>query len=191
MKIKKKTLTVLLLSLLVSLCLLCFGVTGIATAYAEETPNTESTVTQEDTTEDSTATDWNKKIKAWIDTILGGAGITLDALLIAILSKKNKQSVSVTVNDAETQKKLDSLNAEYTNLKQLIVDIFQLNKGTLEVLLTLYSNNTNLDENVRGVIKAISLNSEDVVKDVMDILDADKHKEAKTTLQHISNIVLG
>lgn len=202
MKIKKRTFAVLLLSLLVSLCLLCFGIRGLHTAYAEETSSTESTVTPEDTevTEDppaatDTATDaaedWNTTIKAWIDTALGSLGLALDGFLVVLLSKKNKQSVAVTVNDTTTQTKLDNLQAEYTNLKKLFVDMFQLTKGTLDVLLALYSENKSIDDNVRDVIKSISINSESIIKDVSDILNADNHKAAKTALQNISNIVLG
>ena len=202
MKIKKRTYLVLLLSLLVSLCLLCFGIRGLYKAYAEETPSTESTVIPEDTevTEDpltstdaatDTAEDWNATVKAWIDTALGSLGIALDGFLVVLLSKKNKQSVAVTVNDSTTQTKLDNLQAEYTNLKNLFVDMFQLTKGTLDVLLALYSENKSIDDNVRDTIKAISMNSESIIKDVSDILNADKHKAAKTALQNISNIVLG
>lgn len=198
MKTKKHYYVVLLACLLVSLCLLCFGIFGVKEAYADEaseTPNTEVSVVPETSTavkeSDSEVEDYNNKIKSWLSTVFGGAGIALDTLLIAILSKKNKQSVAVTVNDEQTQNKLDSLNTEYCKLEKLVVDMFQLNKGTLEVLLTLYSDNKSLDENIRGTIKAISLNSEDIIKDVSDILDADKHKLAKTALQNISNIVLG
>lgn len=198
MKIKKRTLTVLLLSLLVSLCALCFGIRGLVVAYAEETPTTEITVAPESTevTEEppaavDTAEEWNSTIKAWIDTAVGSLGLALDGLLVMLLSKKNKQSVAVTVNDSTTQTKLDNLQSEYTNLKKLFVDMFQLTKGTLDVLLALYSENKSIDDNVRDVIKSISLNSESIIKDVSDILNADNHKAAKTALQNISNIVLG
>jgi hypothetical protein len=195
MKTKKKTFMVLLLSLLVSLFLLCFGTRDLYKAYAEEIPNTETTVVPENTndaTEPTTEVEsWNNKIKAWLGTFIGSAGIALDSLLVILISKKNKQSVAVTVNDSHTQEKLDSLQVEYSSLKKLLVDLFQLNKGTLDVLLTLYSDNKSIDENMRSIIKSISINSEDVLKDVSDIINADTHKAAKTALQNISNIVLG
>lgn len=194
MKTKKRYLYgVLLLSLLVSLFLLCFGIRNIATASAEAPSSTESTIDTMDTVteEELTAENFNSKIKAWIDTIIGGAGIGLDALLIALLSKKKSQTVDVTVNDKQTQEKLEALNAEYTNLKKLLVDVFQMTKGTFEVLTTLFANNKSIDENIRNTIKSISINSEDIIKDVDDLLDADTHKAVKTALQGISNIVLG
>jgi hypothetical protein len=198
MKTKKRTYVFLLASLLVSACLLCFGISGIKTAHAEESVVTESTVSTEDTvaTEEPSAADtaaenYNAKIKAWIDTILGSAGVAFDTLLLVALSKKNKQSVAVTVNDSTTQEKLDTMQANYDCLKKLLIDMFQLTKGTFDVLLTLYSDNKSLDDNIRSAIKSISLNSADIIKDFSDIVGADKHKAAKTALQNISNIVLG
>ena len=193
MKTKKRTIAILLISLLASLCLLCFGIGGLKKAYAEEVPITESTVTPdaEATKEDKIAEDWNSRVKSWLGTIFGGASVALDSLLIVFLSKKKKQTVAVTVNDSNTQEKLASVQAEQDNLKRLLLDMFQLSKGTLNVLLAIYADNKSVDENIRDTIKSISMNSEEVLKDVSDIINADTHKAVKTTLQNISNIVLG
>ena len=201
MKTKKHYYVILLVSLLVFMFLLFFGISELKQVYADEVLVTENTVAPEDTTTEESNENENENendivnlnytVKAWIDTVLGGAGVTLDALLIALLTRKKDQNVTVKVDDTTTQTKLDTLTTEYDNLKKLVVDIFRISKGTLDVLLALYSDNKHLDENVRGVIKTISLNSEDVIKDVSDILDADKHKATKTALNSISNIVLG
>jgi hypothetical protein len=191
MKTKKRTFRVLLLSLLVSLCALCFSTVKLINTYAESNTVAESTVTTENEAVVEVTEKWNDKVKNWLGTILGSAGVIFDTLLVVLLSKKDNKKVTVTVNDSTTQTKLDALQVEYGTIKKLLIDMFQLNKGTMDVLLTLFSSNKSLDANIRDTIKSISLNSEEVLKDVSDILKADNHKAAKTALQNISNIVLG
>ena len=192
MKTKKRFfLGVLLFSLLVSLVWFGFGINNLKRVYAQEVINTEAPASDTGTNEPELVENFNTTIKAWTDTLIGGAGVLFDALLLALISKKKEQSVAVTVNDSDTQEKLSNLSAEYATLKKLLVDMFQLTKGTLEVLTTLYADNKSLDLNARNTIKSISMNSEDIIKDVNDILNADTHKAVKTVLHNISNIVLG
>lgn len=191
MKTKKRFLWVLLFSLLVSFVWFGFGINNLKKAYAEEVINTEAPTIDTETTEPELVENFNTTIKAWIDTSIGGIGLLFDTLLIAFISKKKEQSVAVTVNDSETQTKLANLSAEYATLKKILVDMFQLTKGTLEVLTTLYADNKSLEVNVRKTIKSISMNSEDIIKDVNNILNADTHKAVKTVLHSISNIALG
>ena len=192
MKTKKRFLWVLLLfSLLVFLVWFGFGINNLKKVYAQEVINTEAPTSDTETNEPELVENFNTTIKAWTDTLIGGAGVLFDALLLALISKKKEQSVAVTVNDSETQTKLANLSAEYATLKKLLVDMFQLSKGTLEVLTTLYADNKSLELNVRNTIKSISMNSEDIIKDVNDILNADTHKSVKTVLHNISNIALG
>lgn len=191
MKTKKRTIGVLITSLLASLCLLCFGGLKLHSVYAEEATTEDTVVTQEPVATETPTEDFNTKIKAWFDTILGGAGLGLDVLLIALISKKDKKEVTVAVNDSDTQQKLDALHKDYNILKQLILDTVKLEKGTLNVLDALYSENKGLDGNVRSILKAIQVNAEDVIKDVTDLADAETHKAAKTALDAIGNVVLG
>ena len=192
MKTKKRFfLGVLLFSLLVSLVWFGFGINNLKKVYAQEVINTEAPTSDAGTNEPELVENFNTTVKAWTDTMIGGAGVLFDALLLAFISKKKEQSVAVTVNDSDTQEKLANLSAEYATLKKLLVDMFQLTKGTLEVLTTLYADNKSLDLNARNTIKSISMNSEDIIKDVNDILNADTHKAVKTVLHNISNIALG
>lgn len=191
MKTKKRFLWVLLFSLLVSFVWFGFGINNLKKAYAEEVINTETPTIDTETNEPELVENFNTTTKAWIDTLIGGAGVLFDTLLLALISKKKEQSVAVTVNDSETQTKLANLSAEYATLKKILVDMFQLSKGTLEVLTTLYADNKSLEIDVRKTIKNISMNSEDIIKDVNDLLNADTHKSVKTVLNSISNIALG
>lgn len=190
MRTKKRITLFLLACLLVVLCPLCLGASSLPVEETTDDTNTSETI-EEVTEEISIAEDWNAEIKEWFANILGGLGIGLDALLIALLSKKNKQSVAVTVNDTNTQAKLDALAAENANLKTILIDAVQLQKGTLDVLSALYENNKGIDLDVREVIAAIHTNADDVIKDVNDILDAETHKKVKTSIESISQIILG
>lgn len=189
MKLKKRFYLVILTCLLVVLCPLCLGASSLP--EEETTSSTDPTETIEVTEEETIADDWNTQVKEWFANILGGLSIGLDALLLALLSKKDKQKVSVTVDDANTQAKLDALTAENANLQAILVDAVQLQKGTFEVLMALYENNKGVDLNVREVIAAIHTNAEDIIKDVNQILDAETHKKVKTSIDNISHIILG
>ena len=191
MKTKKRFLWVLLFSLLVSFVWFGFGINNLKKAYAEEVINTETPTIDTETNEPELVENFNTTTKAWIDTLIGSAGVLFDTLLLVLISKKKEQSVAVTVNDSDTQKKLANLSAEYATLKKILIDMFQLSKGTLEVLTTLYADNKSLEIDVRKTIKSISMNSEDIIKDVNDLLNADTHKSVKTVLNSISNIALG
>ena len=185
-------LCVCCLALLLSIVALLSGIVGLSKAYASEAPNPEIVETvEEEKTVDQITEESNNKIAGWINTIIGGLGIGLDTLLIAILSKKNNSSVAVTVNDETTQGKLNDLNNSYEDLKKIMYDMFQLSKGTFEVLVAVFSENKGLDTNIRDVIGKITISAKDVVKDFTDIFDADKHKAIKTTLNKIANIVVG
>lgn len=191
MKTKKRFLWVLLFSLLVSFVWFGFGINNLEKAYAEEVINTEAPTIDTETSEPEFVENFNTTAKAWVDTIIGGVSVLFDTLLLAFISKKKEQSVAVTVNDSETQAKLANLSTEYETLKKILIDMFQLSKGTLKVLTTLYADNKSLEIDVRETIKSISMNSEDIIKDINDILDADTHKSVKTVLHNISNIALG
>ena len=69
--------------------------------------------------------------------------------------------------------------------------MFQLQKGTFEVLKTVFAENTGFDERIRNTIKDIVVYEEDIIKDFDDILNSENHKKAKTALKNISNIILG
>lgn len=192
MKTKKLTIGVLLASLLVSLCLLCFSSYNlIAKAEGTVSSTVDSSVEEEEVSQDTAAEDFNAKIKEWVTLLFSIGNTGMDALLLAIISRKKNEPVSVTVNDAETQKKLETIQNENAQMHNLVVNMFQLQKGTFEVLKTLFADNTSFDDRVRNTIKQIVVQEEDIVKDFQDILDSENHKKVKTTLKNISNIILG
>lgn len=184
---KRKICIILLICLLGVLCPLCLG----ASSASPEDVSQSTITTPEVSEEEIIAEDFNTRAKEWLSNILGTLGIGLDALLIALLSKKNKQSVAVTVNDANTQEKLDTLAAENANLKSILVDVVQLQKGTFDVLTALFEDNKGVEVKVRDVISAIHTNTDDIIKDVNQILDAETHKKVKSSIENISHIVLG
>lgn len=201
MKTKKRIYVVLLASLLVSLCLLCFsGFRLIAHAEEVSTSTVDSTISEQPSLEEQDSTtpkmvgladEINNKITAYLGTIFGASGTLLDLVLLLVLSRKKDEKVSVVVDDSETQEKLKQLQTENMNMKQLMLDMFQIQKGTFEVLKTVFADNTNLDEKTRKVIKQLSTHEEDVVKDVQDIFSSETYKQTQTTLKNISNIILG
>jgi hypothetical protein len=208
MKTKKRifgvSVVLCVASLLVSLCLLCFSGSQLIANAEEATISTVDSVVDETvptseeqpettpkTDEETAADKANNSIKNWIGIIFGAGSTVLDTILLAVLSRKKKESVTVTVNDAETQKKLETIQADYANMQKIMVDVFQLQKGTFEVLKTIFAENSSLDAKVRDTIKQISLHEEDIVKDFQDIFDSENHKKAKTALKNISNIILG
>ena len=189
---------------LVSLCLLCLGGFDMHYAPAEEltSDTVDSVIPEEEVSElpetpvDSTfekteADEFNDNIKEWSGVIFGTTNTLLLGVLLAVVSHKKKEPVNVIVDDEETQKKLEAIQTENTNLKNMIVDIFKLEEGTFGILRTLYADNSSLDQKVRNVIKEISLHKDDVIKDFSDILNSENHKKVKTTLKNISNIILG
>lgn len=194
MKTKKLTIGVLVASLLVSLCLLCFGSYSLIVKAEDTTSSTVDSVVDEEISSDTAEKpedSFNNQVKAWLSTVFGAGGIAFDILLIVLTSRKKNEPVTVTVNDAETQKKLETIANENNQLHALVVDMFQLQKGTFEILKTIFADNTGLEEKVRDTIKQIALHEEDIVKDFQDILSSENHKKVKTTLKNISNIILG
>lgn len=191
MKTKKLTIGVLVASLLVSLCLLCFSSYNLIAKAEDATSSTVDSVVDEEVGSEPLEDKVNNQIKDWIGLIFSAGDTALGALLLAIVSRKKNEPVAVTVNDAETQKKLENITNENNQLHSLLVDMFQLQKGTFEVLKTIFAENTSLDDKVRGTIKQIAVHEEDIIKDFQDILDSENHKKVKTSLKNISNIILG
>lgn len=179
-------------SLLVSLCLLCYSGSCL-TASAEETNSstTNTSAMTEALPQQDPADDFNNQIKNWLGTFFGLGNAALSSILLMVLSKKKKEEVTVVVNDADTQTKLTELKTENDDLRRLVTDVFQLQKGTFEILKAIFADNTGLDDKVRNTIKQITLHEEDVVKDFKDILSSETVKKAKNTFKNISNIVLG
>jgi hypothetical protein len=192
MKTKKLCIGVLVASLLVSLSLLCFsGFNLIAKAEGTTSSTVDSIVDEEVSAEITTKEDINNTIKDWVGLIFSISNTGLGALLLALVSKKKEQPVAVTVNDAETQEQLKTIQTENAQLRNLVTDMFQLQKGTFEVLKTVFAENTGFDERIRNTIKDIVVYEEDIIKDFDDILNSENHKKAKTALKNISNIILG
>ena len=185
---KKKIYFILLVCLLVVLCPVCLGASAAEAEGVTESTLANSEVAEE---EEAFAEDFNNKAKDLLSTIFGGLTIGLDALLLALLSKKKDQSVAVTVNDSNTQEKLDALAAENANLKSILVDVVQLQKGTFDVLSAIFEDNKGIEVKVRDVISAIHTNTDAVIEDVNQILDAETHKKVKTSIENISHIILG
>lgn len=190
---------------LVSLCLLCFGRISTHKVFAEEpiSSTVDSAVSEEEVSEVSEipvvpevevtteADEFNDSVKEYGGLIFGAINTLLLAALLAITCHKKKEAVTVVVNDEETKTKLGAIQTENTNLRNMIVDIFKLEEGTFDVLRTLFAENSSLDQNVRNVIKEISVHKDTIIKDFSDILNAENHKKVKTTLNNISNIILG
>lgn len=193
MKTKKRLFGVLVASLLVSLSLLCFGITGLVAKAEETSVSTVDSSISETVEAPTTEPDdnFNNKIESLLGTIFGASGVALDAVLLGLLSIKKKEPVSVTVNDSETQTKLQAIQDENNKLHSIVVSMFQLQKGTFEILKTIFANNSGLNDTVRETIHKIAEQEESVVKDFEEILGAETHKKVKTTLNNISNIILG
>lgn len=196
MKVKKSWLIWLitaLISIVLSIFILGCGVsTVLASTNIVETPSQVQMNQQEpiDSAE-SAADETNNVIKEWLAVILGAADTTISAGLLCFIATRKKQAVSVTVNDAETQQKLETIHTENEKLKDVLVAMLTLEKGTLDVLKALYADNPNLDDKVRNIINEVSLNSEDIIKDVKDIFDKDNSEKVKQAFNAVSNIVLG
>lgn len=191
MKVKKSWFVLTFISLILSLCILGFG-TSAMVSYAE-TSESEIQTNQseaEDPAGDA-ADETNNAIKEWITVILGGIDTIFSAGLLGVLTLKKKQSVAVTVNDAQTQQKLESLHAENTKLQEVLVAMLTLEKGTLDVLKALYAENPNLDDKVKNIINSVSLNSESIIKDIKEIFNKDNSEKVKQVFNAVSNIVLG
>lgn len=215
-------------SLLVSFCLLCFCSLNLIKGYAEEVPDTanstpitsesleslesletdstESVVVEDDieqsipenelnssnkTEAEITADEINEVVKNWFGAVFGASSTILDIILLAMISAKKKQPVTVTVNDADTQQKLNAIQVENANLRQILVDTFKLQKGTFELIKTVFAKSTSLDDTAKNAIKQIALHEEDIIKDFEDICNSETHKKVKTSLKNISNIILG
>lgn len=191
MKTKKLAIGVLVASLLVSLCLLCFSSYNLIAKAEDTTSSTVDSVVDEEVVTENLEDKVNNQIKDWLGLVFSIGDTALGALLLALISKKKNEPVTVTVNDAETQTQLKTITNENKQLHNLLVDMFQLQKGTFEVLKTIFAENTSLDDKVRGTIKQIALQEEDIIKDFQDVLDAETHKKIKTSLTNISNIILG
>lgn len=196
MKVKKSWLSWLIVafvSLVLSIFILGFGVSAItASADTGETPS-QVQMNQSETIDfaENTADETNKTVKEWLTVIIGAADALLSTGIICFIAKNKKQSVSVTVNDAQTQQKLEAIHTENEKLKDILVAMLTLNKGTLDVLKALYADNPNLDDKVRTIINEVSLNSEDVIKDIKDIFNKENSEKVKQAFNAVSNIVLG
>ena len=200
MKIKKRTLGVSVVlcvaSLLVSLCLLCYSGSCLIASAEETNSSTTNTTAVTGTTEqpqNSTdpADEFNDKIRNWLGTIFGVSNTALSSILLMVFSKKKKEEITVTVNDDDTQASLTKVHNENESLRKLVTDMFQLQKGTFEILKTIFANNAGLDEKVKDTIKNIVLYENDVIKDFNDIVSSQTSEKAKTAIKNISNIILG
>lgn len=194
MKVKKSWLIVAFISLVFSICILGFGVSTVAaSADTGETSEIQTQVTQPEVTDPAgdAADETNNVIKEWITVILGAADTVLSTGVLCAVAVKKKQSVSVTVNDAQTQQKLEAIHTENEKLRDALVAMLTLEKGTLDVLKALYADNPNLDDKVRNIINEVSLNSEDAIKDVKDIFNKENSEKVKQVFEAVSNIVLG
>lgn len=182
----KATIILALICLMLSISILCFSIFSIV--YAEETTETENTEIQE--TEDIT-----KGIKDYITEIITLAFGSVDTFLsLTVLLKvaaQKKQSMSVTVNDENTQKRLDALAAENSNLKDMLMAAVTLEKNTQEILKTLFAENPSIDDKIKNVINTLAINSDSVIKDVTDIVGTEAQNNIKKSLSTISNILLG
>lgn len=194
MKVKKSWLIVAFISLVFSICILGFGIsTVVASASTVDSSEYQNQIVQLDATDsaEDSANESNNAIKEWLAVILGAADTVISASILCALALKKKQSVAVTVNDAQTQQKLEAIHTENEKLKDILVSMLTLQKGTLDVLKALYADNPNLDDKVRGIIKEVSLNSEDVIKDIKNIFDKKSSEKVQQVLNTASNIILG
>lgn len=191
MKAKKSIFIIALISLVLSVGILVFGVSAI-TARAAETPEDEIHTTQPtpDTTE-IVADETNNTLREWLSVGVGLLNTAASALVVALISRSKKQSVAVTVNDATTQEKLEEIHKENLKLKEALTAMLALEKGTLDVLKALFAENPNIDDKVRNIINTVSLNSDSIVKDIKDIFDKENAEKVKQAFEKVSNIVLG
>lgn len=192
MKVKRNIFIIAFIGLVLSICILGLGISRLVVSADTENSETQISNSQlEQDSAESAANETNNAIKEWISVVIGGIDTVISVGVLGSLVFKKKQSVAVTVNDAQTQNKLEAIHTENEKLKDALVAMLSLESGTLSILKALYADNPNLDDKIRNVINEVALNSESIIKDVKNIFNKENSEKVKQVFNAVSNIVLG
>lgn len=94
--------------------------------------------------------------------------LTSGGVLAAVMSFKRKQVIEV--KDSQTQNELSDLKSEIKDLKYIISAMVTLEKGTLDAQKAIFLENPSIDKKIKLSVEAISKNSEDIIKDLQEII---------------------